>query len=149
MIGYYSNPDKTSEVLKNGWLYTGDIASVNSAGLLKIHGRNDNLIIRAGMNIYPQEIEGTLKADKRVREVLAYGYTTPTGTQIGLKIAGDFTTVSEIKRLCAELLPSYQIPMKIELLQELEKSGSGKIKRGEIMLEFEKKVILQRRNTIF
>ena len=113
MIGYYSNPDKTSEVLKNGWLYTGDIASVNSAGLLKIHGRNDNLIIRAGMNIYPQEIEGTLKADKRVREVLAYGYTTPTGTQIGLKIAGDFTTVSEIKRLCAELLPSYQIPMKI------------------------------------
>lgn len=130
MIGYYNDPDKTSVVLKNGWLRTGDIASVNSEGLLKIHGRNDDLIIKAGMNIYPQEIEGALKADKRVREVLAYGYTTPAGTQIGLKIAGEFTVLAEVKHLCLELLPQYQMPMRIEILPELEKNGSGKIRRG-------------------
>lgn len=83
------------------------------------------------MNIYPQEIEVLLKADKACTGGAGHmDIQLPPGTQIGLKIAGDFTTVSEIKRLCAELLPSYQIPMKIELLQELEKSGSGKIKRG-------------------
>lgn len=130
MAGYYGEPDKTADILKDGWLCTGDIASFNESGLLKIHGRNDDLIIKAGMNIYPQEIEGALKADKRVREVLAYGYTTPAGTQIGLKIAGGFSSADEVKRLCAAVLPSYQMPTKTELLPELEKNGSGKIKRG-------------------
>ncbi len=130
MAGYYGDPDKTADVLKDGWLCTGDIACVNEAGLLKIIGRNDDLIIKAGMNIYPQEIEGALKADRRVREVLAYGYASPAGMQIGLKIAGDFSSADEVKRLCAAVLPSYQIPTKTELLPELKKNGSGKIGRG-------------------
>lgn len=130
MAGYYGEPDKTADILKDGWLCTGDIASVNESGLLKIHGRNDDLIIKAGMNVYPQEIEDALRYDKRVREVLAYGYVSPIGTQIGLKIAGDFASADEVKRLCAEVLPSYQMPTKIEILPELEKNGSGKIRRG-------------------
>lgn len=130
MAGYYNEPDKTSAVLQNGWLCTGDRAFIDAAGLLTIKGRNDDLIIKAGMNIYPQEIEGALKQDSRVREVLAYGYETATGTQIGLKAAGDFVSLAEVKRLCAEILPPYQMPMKIELVTKLEKNGSGKLKRG-------------------
>ena len=82
------------------------------------------------MNIYPQELESALKADSRVREALAYGYTAAAGTQIGLKIAGDFASADEVRRLCMEVLPGYQMPMRIELLPELAKNGSGKIKRG-------------------
>ena len=129
MAGYYNEPKKTASVLKDKWLCTGDIAAINSAGLLKIMGRNDDLIIKAGMNIYPREIESVLKSDRRVHDVLVYGYEAPGGTQIGLKIAGDFATVDEVRRLCMAVLPLFQMPMKIELLQELEKTGSGKIKR--------------------
>lgn len=130
MAGYYNDPVKTGDILSDGWLCTGDIAAFNSVGLLKIYGRKDELIIKAGMNIYPQEIEEALKKDRRVHEALAYGYETHNGIQIGLKIAGNFTSLSDVKRLCFELLPKYQIPTKIELLPELEKNSSGKIKRG-------------------
>lgn len=130
MSGYYNDPDKTGEVLKEGWLCTGDLALINEKGLLKIKGRSDDLIIKAGMNIYPQEIESALKMDSRVRDVLAYKTeNSKLGVQIGLKISGDFTNTNEVKALCNDLLPSFQIPTVIELLDELPKNGSGKIVR--------------------
>lgn len=130
MAGYYNNPEKTAEVLKDGWLCTGDLALINSKGLLKIKGRKDDLIIKAGMNIYPQEIEGSLKTDSRVKELYVYGYKDEKlGTQIVLNIVGDFSDVSEVKELCRMNLPTYQMPTKINLLDELSKNGSGKIIR--------------------
>lgn len=132
MIGYYNQPEKTKEVLKNGWLCTGDIAKTNNAGFLKIIGRNDHMIIRSGMNIYPTEIESALKTDPRVKEALAYGFKNRSGTQIGLKIVGNFISAAEVKELCSECLPSFQIPTHIEIVNELPKNGSGKIIRGSI-----------------
>ncbi len=129
MLGYYEEPDKTKKVLDNGWLCTGDIAFINECGLLKIKGRNDQMIIKAGMNIYPTEIEESMKIDSRVKEVLVFGFESKFGTQIGMKIAGDFSSVDEIKQLCLECLPTYQIPASIELLEELPRNGSGKILR--------------------
>lgn len=134
MFGYYNNPEKTNAVLSDGWLCTGDTAYINEKGLLRIKGRSDDMIIKAGMNIYPQEIESALKADPRVREVLAYGFLAPAGTQIGLKIVGDFQSKDDVQALCREVLPSYQLPQCIEMLAELEKNGSGKIKRGKVSL---------------
>lgn len=132
MLGYYNAPELTDKVLKGKWLCTGDIAVMDQYGLLKIKGRQDDLIIRAGMNIYPQEIEGELKTDPRVREVLAFGVPSRRmGMRIGIKIAGDFANTDEVKQLCMELLPSFQVPSVIELVDELPKNGSGKIKRGE------------------
>ena len=130
MAGYYNNPKKTAEVMKNGWLCTGDLALMNEKGLLKIKGRADDLIIKAGMNIYPQEIESALKSDSRVRELFVYGENDERyGVQIVLNIVGDFVDVAEVKELCRELLPAYQIPAKINILDELPKNGSGKIVR--------------------
>ncbi len=132
MFGYYNDAKKTSDVLQDGWLCTGDLALINDEGLLKIKGRRDDLIIKAGMNIYPQEIENTLKEDFRVSEVLARGYTDDRcGMQIELNIVGDFSSVDEVKELCRNLLPSYQIPTRINLLDKLSKNGSGKIKRRQ------------------
>ena len=91
--------------------------------------RTDDLIIKSGMNIYPAEIEAMLKQDARVREVLVYGFSDRLGTQIGLKIVGDFKSVGEIKQLCVMLLPSFQVPSAIELVNELPKNGSGKVIR--------------------
>ena len=130
MAGYYKNPEKTSEVLKGGWLCTGDLALFNEAGLLKIKGRSDDLIIKAGMNIYPQEIESALKLDPRVREVYVCGCDDgKLGMQIVLNIAGNFSDVTEVKELCRTHLPAYQMPARINLLDEIPKNGSGKIIR--------------------
>ena len=138
MSGYYRDPKKTGQVLKNGWLCTGDIAVKNRAGLLKIKGRTDDLIIRCGMNIYPAEVEASVRQDKRVKEVLVYGYINRFGTQLGMKIAGDFSSVDQVKHLCAELLPSFQVPTKIEIVPELPKNGSGKIQRRKSCMNSKK-----------
>ena len=138
MVGYYNNPKKTAEVIKDGWLCTGDLALFTEDGLLKIKGRSDNLIIKAGMNIYPQEIESALKLDCRVNDVYVYGYTDEKlGVQIGLNITGDFADVAEVKALCRIKLSAYQIPNQIHLLDEIPKNGSGKIvrRRNRAVLE--------------
>lgn len=129
MLGYYQEPERTRTVLKDGWLCTGDIAVINDSGFLKIIGRNDDLIIKSGMNIYPAEIEETIKQDVRVKEVLVYAYHNNIGVQIGMRIVGDFSSSEEVKQLCMTALPSFQIPSSIELVDELPKNGSGKIVR--------------------
>ena len=130
MKGYYKNPGLTKKVLKKGWLCTGDMAEIDKNGFVKIKGRKDNLIIKAGMNIYPAEIESRLKTDERVKEVLAYGFKSKTGsTDIGLKISGDFSSKDEVKKMCVSLLPEFQIPVKIDILKSLPKNATGKIKR--------------------
>lgn len=126
MLGYYGEPEKTRNILKDGWLCTGDIAVTNSAGFLKILGRRDDLIIKSGMNIYPAEVEGVLKQDSRVKEVLVYGFHTPFGSQIGMKLVGDFSSTKEVRQLCMSVLPSFQVPAVIELVDSLPKNGSGK-----------------------
>ena len=129
MLGYYREPEKTNKILKKGWLCTGDIAVINDAGFLKIKGRNDDLIIRSGMNIYPAEIENVLKQDPRVKEVLVYGFHNSFGAQIGMNLVGDFSSAEEVKQLCMKVLPSFHVPTKIELVDELPKNGSGKVIR--------------------
>lgn len=130
MLGYYNNPGLTKCVLRDGWLCTGDLAQLNEYGLLKIKGRNDDLIIRAGMNIYPQEVEAALKTDPRTKEVFVYGYEHKVyGMQIGLRIVGSFANEDEVRRLCVRCLPSHQWPARIELVDELKKNASGKILR--------------------
>lgn len=136
--------------MHEGWLCTGDIAVVNAEGLLEIKGRNDDLIIKAGMNIYPQELESALKADSRVREALAYGYTAAAGTQIGLKIAGDFASADEVRRLCMEVLAglsnadahrAFTGTCKERLRQNQ--------KRGPLCLNLKRRSCFRRANTVF
>lgn len=129
MIGYYMDEALTNKVYKNGWLFTGDIALTNEKGLLHIKGRKDNLIIKGGMNIYPAEIENTLKSDPRVKNVIAYGYKTKFGTQIGLKISGEFSSSDDVKKLCFAKLPTYQLPTMIDLVDEIPYNASGKLER--------------------
>lgn len=127
MVGYYKEPNKTAKVLKNGWLHTKDLAYIDKAsGMLYIKGRKDGMIIRGGMNIYPQEIENALMQDSRVEDVLAYGTKDNDVTRIGIKIKGNFGNTKEVKEMCVKLLPTYQVPNLIEIVDEIPKNGSGK-----------------------
>ncbi len=130
MSGYYNAPELSREKLRSGWLCTGDIAEIDSSGWLKIVGRSDDLIIRAGLNIYPQELEAALKEDSRTKDALIYPYKDKNGTtQIGLKITGSFNSRDEVRKMCIERLPAAHIPAKIEIVSSLDKNASGKIIR--------------------
>ena len=126
MIGYFENPKQTTQVTRGGWLHTGDLAYFDYDAILHIVGRKDNMIIRAGMNIYPIEIENIISKDPRTEAVLVYGFSKNGTQEIGMQIVGKFTCKDEVVHLCREVLPPYQIPSKIELVNCFHTTNSGK-----------------------
>ena len=130
MCGYFNNQAHTAKVFENGWLSTGDMASVDDEGLIKILGRKDNMIIRAGMNIYPSEIEAVLRADDRVQDLYVYGIPDEKyGQAIVLVLSGRFTSEREVLALCSQKLPAYELPSQIKLQPKLSYTASGKLIR--------------------
>lgn len=129
MIGYFDDAERTRNTLRNGWLHTGDLGYIGKNGMLYVKGRKDDMIIRAGMNIYPSEIENALSSDIRIRDIQVYGYKKNDTQEIGMTVSGDFNSEDEVIALCRQRLPSYQMPSKIELVNELEKNTGGKRRR--------------------
>lgn len=130
MKGYYEDLELTKKTIYDGWLKTGDMASFDSEGLLYINGRKDNLIIRAGINIYPQEIESALLQDEHIKNVIAYRIKDDiSGDQIGLKVETNNLTEKEIFNICKQLLPTYQLPDVIKCVDKLPQSKNGKLIR--------------------
>ena len=134
MLGYYKNEKQTEETIdKDGWMYTGDLATWDKNHFITISGRKDDMIIRAGMNVYPVEIENIVSKDPRVRDVLVYGFERNDTQEIGMKISGDFNSVQEVIDLCHSVLPQFQIPFKIELIKDAEVLSGGKKKRKKML----------------
>lgn len=131
MTGYFGDTELTRKAIRHGWLHTGDIGYIGKNGRLYIKGRKDDMIIRAGMNIYPAEIENALSTDIRVDEIQVYGYDKNGTQEIGMKISGNFGSVDEVIKMCNQCLPSYQIPSRIELVKTLEKNVGGKRKSAK------------------
>lgn len=132
MNGYYLDDQATQNALIDGWLHTGDMASVDGRGYIKIHGRKDSMIIRAGMNIYPAEIEQALRADERVKDLYVYGKPDPMfGETIVLVISGAFADEKEVRQMCINKLSSYEQPSQIILQDELRYTASGKLIRSK------------------
>ena len=129
MLGYFNDPERTAAILRDGWLRTGDLAFWNPDGLLTVRGRSDDMILRAGMNIYPAEVENALSGDPRVRDVLVYGFSRNGTQEIGLKICGSFAEVDAVMRLCRERLPAFQLPARVELVPDTEMLCGGKKNR--------------------
>jgi acyl-CoA synthetase (AMP-forming)/AMP-acid ligase II len=130
MKGYYNDPDATARVMRDGWLYTGDIADCDEHGRVYIKCRRDNMIIRSGMNIYPQEIENALKQDERIRDVLAFGVKNDTVSEkIYIKVVTGLST-SEVFEVCKDRLPTYELPDVIDIVEEIQKNASGKVIRN-------------------
>lgn len=125
MRGYYLDEEKTKEKLRDGWLYTGDRARYDAEGFLYIEGRKDGMLIRSGINIYPEEIENAAKSVDGVLDCLAYGELNDKGTTLCMKYVGT-AEVKELKKRLLELLNPHLIPTKIEKVEELARTASGK-----------------------
>lgn len=130
MKGYYNNSKATEQAKQDGWLHTGDVAEMDEQGRIYIKCRKDNMIIRAGMNIYPQEIESALKENEEIADVLAYGVKNDTVSEkIYIKVVTSLTK-AEVYNICKQKLLGYELPDFIDIVNELPKNASGKVIRS-------------------
>ncbi|MBE8595097.1 long-chain-fatty-acid--CoA ligase FadD [Xenorhabdus sp. BG5] len=138
MKGYWNHPDATDEVLKDGWLATGDIASVDEKGFISIVDRKKDMILVSGFNVYPNEVEDVVSSHPKVLESAALGVPSENSGEI-VKIfvvrKDPSLTVDELKTHCRRYLTGYKVPKLIEFRDELPKSNVGKILRRELRNE--------------
>ncbi len=133
MAGYWNNPDETREILRDGWLYTGDVGFMDEDGYLFITSRKKDLIKPSGFQVWPREVEETISEHPVVAEVCVAGIPDPKQGEavkawIVLK-ADNTVTVEEIQSWCRERLAAYKIPRFIEFRNELPKTPMGKVLR--------------------
>ena len=133
MKGYWNNPEETANQLKDGWLYTGDIAVADEDGYLSIVDRKKDMIIAGGFNIYPREIDEVLYQHPKVKEVVAVGVPDPyRGETVKVFItlkSGVTAEAKEIIAFCKERLAPYKVPKLVEFRSDIPKSAVGKILR--------------------
>jgi long-chain acyl-CoA synthetase len=139
MSGYWNRPEETAQVLKDGWLYTGDIGVMDEEGFFYIVDRKKDMIIAGGYNIYPREIDEVLYAHPKIKDAVAVGIPDPyRGETVKAFIVlkeGRTATADEITAYCRENLAAYKIPKIIEFRDELPKSMIGKVLRKALREE--------------
>ena len=135
MRGYLNRPDETDNVLKDGWLYTGDIARMDELGFFYIVDRKKDMILVSGFNVYPNEIEEVVAMNDKVLEVAAVGVpneTTGEAVKIFVVKKDQSLTDQELITHCKERLTGYKVPKLVEFRTELPKTNVGKILRREL-----------------
>jgi long-chain acyl-CoA synthetase len=138
MRGYWNRPDETAEVLRDGWLLTGDMATMDDEGYFTIVDRKKDLIIAGGFNVYPREVEEVLYEHPKVKEASVAGvpdpylgeivkaYVVPTDGGLG---------EAELLGFLRERLARYKVPRRVEFRDELPKSLIGKVIRRKLVEE--------------
>jgi long-chain acyl-CoA synthetase len=132
MKGYWQRPDATEEVLKDGWLSTGDIGFMQPDGFFQIVDRKKDMILVSGFNVYPNEVEDVLAMHPKVLESAALGVPDEKSGEV-VKVfivkRDPSLTVEEVIAHCRENLTGYKVPKQVEFRTELPKTNVGKILR--------------------
>ena len=128
---YYKNPEATAEVLKNGWLFTGDMAKVDEDGFIYLVDRKKDVIITGGENLYPVQIEDFLRSYDKIKDVAVIGMPHARLGEIAAAIIeikeGETCTEDEINEFC-KALPRYKRPRKI-FFEKVPRNPTGKIEK--------------------
>ncbi len=135
MLGYYKLPEETAMTLKDGWLYTGDMARMDDEGYFYIVDRKKDLILVGGYNVYPREVEEVLYSHPNVSEVAVIGAAHEEAGEVVISfVVTDNPQLTEENLIdyCKEQLVNYKVPSKIEFLDELPKNTTGKILRKNL-----------------
>jgi long-chain acyl-CoA synthetase len=139
MRGYWKQPEETAQTLSSdGWLKTGDMASIDEAGYVRLVDRKKDMILVSGFNVYPNEVEDVVATMDGVREVAAIGVDDPHSGEVVklLIVKGDSNLTAEaVESYCHDNLTGYKRPHYIEFRDALPKSNVGKILRRELREE--------------
>jgi len=132
MEGYWQRKKETEDVIKNGWLLTGDIAVCDLDGFFKIVDRKKEMVLVSGFNVFPNEVEHVISSHPKVLEVGVIGVPDDKTTEAVKAVIvkkDESLTEDEIKSFCKEKLTNYKRPKYIGFTDELPKSNVGKILR--------------------
>jgi len=136
MKGYWNREDATREVMRGGWLHTGDIATVDEDGYYYIVDRKKDLIIRGGYNVYPREIEEVLYTHPAVREAAVVGVPHASlGEEVGAAVAlkeGAEATPDELRDYLKQRVAAYKYARVVWMVDDLPKGPTGKVLKREI-----------------
>jgi len=153
MKGYLGMPEETARVLRDGWLYTGDVATMDEEGLFYIVDRKQDRIIARGHTVWPTKVEEVLLQHPAVEAAVVVGVADPMrcatdlralvvlkdGAQVGLS--------EDLMRFCRERLEAYQMPESIEIVDELPRTALGKVSRRTVRERLEDQALQSRRGS--
>ena len=148
MTCYYRNPEATAEVLKDGWLHTGDVAMQDEDGFIFLVDRMKDVIVSGGENLYPVQIEDFLRKHDKIRDVAVIGLPDPrlgeiAGAIISIK-EGCEATEEEINEFCMGL-PRYKRPRKI-IFADVPRNATGKIEKPLLRRLYSRERLVQYEN---
>lgn len=135
MLGYWQRPEESAKVLRDGWLYTGDVATMDEDGYFRIVDRKKDMILVSGFNVYPNEVEEVAAGHPGVREVAVIGVPDEhSGEAVKAFVVrkDDSLTEEALIAHCRESLAGYKVPRQVEFRDDLPKSPIGKIIRKDL-----------------
>ncbi len=136
MKGYYNNPEATSQAIKDGWLYTGDIGKKDEEGYIFILDRKKDLIIVNGMNVYPREVEEILYAHPAIADAAVVGQKEAMHGEIPVAVVvlkeGATVDEKELRKYCRLHIANFKVPHRVEFWKELPRNSTGKVVKREI-----------------
>ena len=141
MLGYWNRPEETQEMLRDGWLHTGDIGSMDEEGYVKFMGRTREMIKCSGFSVFPTEVEDLLYRHPAVKETAVIGVAdsyrgeSPKAFIVLKEEYAGTTTEEEILAWCKENMATYKRPRYVEFRRELPKTSAGKIHKMALVEE--------------
>jgi fatty-acyl-CoA synthase len=137
MKGYYNMPEQTAAAItREGWLRSGDQASIDAAGNVRITGRIKDLIIRGGENVAPKEVEDVLRHHPAVADVSVYGISSEFfGEEVAAAIRpqpGASIDAPEVMRFCEQRLARFKVPRYVRIVDGFPMTASGKIQKFKL-----------------
>jgi long-chain acyl-CoA synthetase len=141
MLGYLNQPEATAEAMKSGWYHTGDIGKIDEDGYVFILDRKKDMVITAGLNVYPREVEEVLFQHTSVADVAVIGLPDSLrGEEVVAVVvirSGIETTDREIVAFCRERLANYKVPRRVLFRETLPRGGTGKVVKRLLKKELE------------
>jgi len=137
MLGYWEQPDKTDEVLRDGWMHTGDIGVMHDDGYVEITGRIKDMVIRGGENIYPREIEEFLYTHPDILDAQVVGvpderYGEELCAWVRMKAGAEPVTAESLREFASGKLAYYKIPRYVTIVEEFPMTVTGKVRKVEM-----------------
>jgi acyl-CoA synthetase (AMP-forming)/AMP-acid ligase II len=130
----YRDPEESRAMFRDGWFYPGDLGRIEAGGFLYLTGRAKDLIIRGGVNIYPQDVESTILKAPGVEDVAVVGWPSAAfGEEVAaFVVARHGADATAIIAHCRVALASYKVPREVFFVEALPKNSSGKILKKEL-----------------
>ena len=134
MKGYHNRPEATVEVLRGGWLHTGDVGYLDDEGFLYIVDRKKDMILRGGENIYPAELEEILYQHPEIAEAAVVGVAHETWGEVGraFVVVDDGYDEEDLRSFLGERLARYKLPRSITVLDALPLTAIGKLDKKRL-----------------